>query len=750
MGVTFEKKRKIFHIFTKNFSYYIHVNKYNYLIHLYSGKYLSDISKERVSERYSERYAFLNDERKETMDEDYYFSFVASQFEVAPFGKGDKRNSPFIIEGKDNIPITNFLYKSYKIVKGLTNKDKFPLPYVKFKDNELITLVITLKDEYKDVYLELYYEISEKFDTLVRYSRIINKSNEDIRVKKLASFELDLPSSDYKILALKGTWGNDTEKEIIPLNHSLTKISDNHGGRGFYYNPAIALLKNDATLDSGEVYSFVNVYSSDFAFEIKVDEIDQTRIIGGYNDETFEYLLKEKEDIYSFKTIINYSANGLNGISHLLHDLIRKRIMPETKELQKDYILLNSWEGFYFDFNTEKIISLVDEAKKCGINLVVIDDGWFKNRNSDTTSLGDWEVDTNKIDLKKVIEHAKEIDMKIGLWVEPEMISPESFLFKEHSEYALIPPSYKYPTLFRHQLVLDLTNKEVRDYILDKLSKIFDEYDISYVKWDFNRYLTEAYSSFLEDERKKETTYRFILGTYDLLNRFVNKYPHILLETCSAGGGRFDAGMLFYSPQIWGSDETDIALRASIQYSKNIFYPLRSIGAHVSNRKIGSIQDKACLAMFGTYGYELDATKLNEEDKKQIVFFNSLFKEFHHIVEDGDYYAIYDPYDTNFVSWNVVSKNKKECLVYFMAYKKEQTKARFIKLKGLKKDKYYFNSLTNDIYKGDFYMNVGLNVSCPLDPYFSALFVIKEVDDVRATIYRKTKQVDGGKRDKLL
>ncbi len=750
MGVSFEKKRKIFHLFTKHFSYYIHVNKYNYLIHLYSGKYLNDISKERVSERYMERYAFLNDEKTETMDEDYYFSFVASQFEVAPFGKGDKRNSPFIIEGEDNVPITNFLFYSYKIIKGPYDKKRYPLPYVKFLDNDVTTLVITLKEEYKDVYLELYYEISEKFDCLVRYSKIVNKSSSDIRVKKLSSLELDFPSSNYKILALKGTWGNDTEVEIIPLNHSLTKISDNHGGRGFYYNPAIALVSNDANLDTGEVYGFSSLYSGDFSYEFKVDEIDQTRLICGFNDETFEYFLKENEEIYSFETVLTYSNKGINGMTHIMHNLIRKRILPPTKNLQKNYILINSWEGFYFDFDTEKIISLIDEAKKCDINLVVIDDGWFKNRNSDTTSLGDWEVDDTKIDLKKVIEHAKSLNMEIGLWVEPEMISPISDLFKNHPDFALIPENYKHPTLFRHQLVLDLTNPNVVDYVFKKISKVFDDFDISYVKWDFNRYLTESYSSFLPKERKKETNYRFILGTYDLLKRFNEKYPNILLETCSAGGGRFDLGMLFYSPQIWGSDETDIALRASIQYSKNIFYPLRSIGAHVSNRKIGSVQDKACLAFFGTFGYELDITKLNEQDKKQIKFFNSLFKDFHHVVEDGDYYSIFSPFESNYAAWDIVSKNKKECLVYFMNYKKEQTKSRFLKIKGLVPNKYYFNSLTNDIYKGSFYMNVGLNLSCPMDPYFSALFVLKEIDDIRATIFRKTKQVDGGKRDKLM
>ena len=750
MGITFEKKRKIFHLFTKDFSYYIHVNKYNYLIHLYSGKYLSDISKERVSERYIDRYAFLNDDNLETQDEDYYFSMMGSMFEVAPFGKGDKRNAPYILEGDNNIPLTNFLFDSYKIIKGKIDKKDYPLPYIKFKNSDIETLVITLKDEKRDIYLNLYYELSNKYHTLVRYASIINKSKEDIKVFKMSSFELDLPSSNYKLLTLKGTWGNETDLEYINLNHSLTKISENHNGRNFTYNPSSALLDKDTTFDNGEIYGFSNLYSGDFSYEIKVDEIDQTRIIGGYNDETFFYLLKENETLYSFETVIIYSFKGINDMSHKFHNLIRERLLPKTKELQNNYILINSWEAFYFDFDTKRLLELIDEAKKEDINLVVIDDGWFKNRNNDTSSLGDWEVDTSKIDLDKVINYAKSLNIDIGLWVEPEMISYNSNLFKEHSDFALIPPSYHNVTLFRHQLLLDLTRKEVVDYIFDKLSKIFDKYDIKYVKWDFNRYLSEGYSSYLPKDRVKETPFRMMLGTYSLLNKFVSRYPNILLETCSAGGGRFDLGMLFYSPQIWGSDETDIALRSSIQFSKNIFYPLRSIGAHVSNRKLGSLQDKACLAFFGTYGYELDITKISEDDKNKIKEFNSYFKSFHNVVNDGDYYALYNPYESNYVSWNVVSKDKKTCLVYFMIYRKEQTKARFLKLKGLKKDKYYFNSLTNDIYKGDFYMNVGLNLSAPLESFTSMLFVIKEVDEVRATLYRKTKQVDGGKRDKLL
>lgn len=760
MAVSYEKERRIIHLsINEEYSYYIHINKYNYLIHLYDGKYLSDISKERVSERYMERYSFLDINRSkneedcyETMDEDYYFSFLASQFECASFMKGDKRGAHTIInnEIKDNIPITNFLYVSHEVIKGLPKDKNKNLPHVRFKDNEVETLIITLKEEYKDVILKLYYEVSEKYHCLVRYSKLVNNGEkEGIVVNKFSSMELDLNSCDYEILALKGTWSNDTEEERIPLNHSYTKISENHGARGFYYNPAVALIKNGTTLDNGEVYGFNILYSSDFAYEFKVDEIDQTRLTVSYNNETTEFFLNEKEELTSFETIQVFSCEGINKMSQIFHDLIRERVLGFSQNKDK-YILVNSWEAYYFDFDTEKILKVIDKAKELDINLFVLDDGWFGHRNNDKSSLGDWFINKEKIDISRVVEYAKNKRMNVGLWVEPEMISPDSNLYKEHPEYALYPSFYEKPTLFRHQLVLDLTNDEVVERIFNDLTKVIDSLGISYVKWDFNRYLTETYSSHLPKEKRKETTYRFIMGTYKLLNKFTKRYPHILLESCAAGGGRFDLGLLYYSPQAWASDEMDISLRSGIQYSKNIFYPLRSIGAHVCERGSGSIQDKCCLAFFGTYGYELDILNISEEEKEKILFFNNLYQEFHDVIEYGDYYAIYNPYKCNYNAWNVVTKKKNLALVYFMIYRKEATKARFIKLKGLDKNKYYYNSLTNDIYKGDFYMNVGLNISAILTPYTSMMFVIKEIDAIKANIYRKTKQVDGGKRDKLV
>lgn len=749
MGIKYFKKRKIFHLYSKSFSYYIGINKLGYLIHLYSGNYLDDIGIERTNERYMERYSFLDSNlNKEIQDEDYYFSIIASQFECASFGKGDKRNYFARFEREDGIDITNFIFKDYKLVKGPV----FPtdLPHPRFKDNEASTLIVVLKDEFSDVILELYYVISEKYEVLARFSKIYNNSNEKIVLKRLASFELDLNNNNYDILAMHGTWSNDRQAEKIPLNHSITKISDNHGSRGFNYNPSIALVNKEANLDNGEVIGLSLMYSGDFSYEINVDEIDQTRIICGINDENFEYNLEPNEYFVTPIGLITFSNLGMNKISQTFHKLCKERIIPNYDKFRNRPILLNSWEACTFDFNTNKIINFIDQAKKLDIEMVVIDDGWFGNRNDDTSSLGDWNVNEKKVDLKKIVDYCHSINMKIGLWVEPEMISPNSNLFKEHPEFSLYPKTYKNPTLFRHQLVLDLVNKNARDYVFNELTNIFDNLKFDYVKWDFNRFLTEGYSETLNKNSKLETYHKFVLGTYDLLNRFITRYPDILLETCASGGGRFDFGMLYYSPQIWCSDETDITQRVNIQYATNLFYPLSSIGAHVSNRKIGTIQDKAILAFFGTYGYELDITTLNKEDKNKIKEFNKLYKEHHQVINDGIYYSLSDPFISNYASFMAITENRKEAILFFFNYRKETTKSRFIKLKGLDESKYYFNSLTNDIYKGSFYMNIGINLSAPLDAFTTALVVLKEVDPIKTSIYKAMVQNKPQKRTKLL
>ena len=742
--IKFDAKRKIFELSNKEYSYYFSINKLGYLIHLYSGKKLNDITLERVNERYIERYAYLEN-NKEVCDESYYFSEQGCLFECGSYLKSDARRPFAIIKHSNGSEITSFKYYSHQILSlKVSPKD---LPHFRVSSSDAETLLVTLKDEADEIYLDLYYTIFKDLNVIVRFSKLKNLSTKEIKLKRLCSLELDSVNKDFELISVHGQRGDDRELEKIPVNHNLTVVNDNHGGRGFRQNPSILIKEKDANYDFGEVYICSLLYSGNFKFEVGLDEYDSFRLNALINDDCFEFSIKSGESFETPECVLVYSSEGINKATQTMHDLVRDYLLPKEFAKKERPILINSWEPFLFNFDTEKIKNLILEAKTLGIKEVVLDDGRFGKRNNDQSSLGDWDVNLDKINLGEVIDFAHKNDMLFGLWVEPEMISPDSELFKTHPEYALYDRNYK-PTLLRHQLVLDLTNPEVVDYIFAKLSSIFDKYKIDYCKWDFNRYLSEISSLYLGDEKQSEIFHRFILGAYKLLNKFVERYPKILLETCASGGGRFDLGMLYFSPQIWGSDETNPFSRVMIQFATNIFYPLSTIGAHVSASNSLSMQDKIIIAAFGTFGYELDPSKLTDEEKKTILSLNKIVKDYHHIVTLGDYYVLKSPYETNFASWMCVSKDKKEALVFNFNFKREQTKARFIRLKGLDPDKYYFNSLTNDVYKGDFYMNIGINISAPLKEGMTMLFVVKQVNSIVKTVLNSKAQKE--KREKLL
>lgn len=745
--IEFDNKRNLFHLTNGKFSYYFCINKLGYLIHLYSGNYLSDVEIERMTERYAERYAYLEN-NKEVCDEDYYFALQSSNFECATFNTGDKRGAFAIIKNCDKSLLTDFRYVSHKIEYG---KDVIKnMPHARIENNKCVeTLIVTLKDIRSNVILELYYSIFDNLNVLIRNCRVINNETNVIDVKKLASLELDLPFADYECISMHGTWSKDRALEKNKITHVKQTISDNRGARGFFHNPSIMIKEENTTLDYGNAYGLSLIYSGNFSFELCQDEFNQTRILAGINDENFSFKLERGQSFTTPECVLAFSNEGINGVTRILHDFVRQYIIRKKWVNVERPILINSWEAYYFDFNTEKIKKLIDEAKALDIEMVVLDDGWFIDRDNDLSGLGNWQVNNEKIDLQEIIKYAHQNKMKFGLRVEPEMISPKSNLYKEHPEYALYNRNVK-PTLYRHQLVADLTNPSAIESIWKMIEEIFSKYDIDYCKWDFNRYLSEIGSVYLGNDKEGEIYHKFILGSYELLNRFITKFPTILLETCASGGGRFDLGMLYYSPQIWASDETDPVGRVEIQYATNMFYPLSAIGAHVSARPFLSYQDKAIIAAFGTFGYELDPLKLSDDDKKQIKEINKLIKERHHVVTIGDYYALKSPDQSNYASWMCVTKNKREALVFHFNFRREPTRSRYIKLKGLDENTYYFNSLTNTISKGEFYMNVGLNISAPLDEGKTMLFVIKAVSTIEKKLYEKMNSAKTSKRDKII
>lgn len=743
--IIYNNKLKTFNLCNDNFSYIFGINKLGYLIHLYNGPRIDDLLLERTNEIHAERYTTWEND-KEICDESYYFSQTGSRFEASSFLTGNSRGAFAIIEHGDHTELTNFLYHSHKTFYGKTFPNGFPHTFFNKKE-EGETLVVTLKDVKEEIYLELYYTVFRNLNVLVRWSKLINKSKKDIKVKRLSSFELNSPNNDYEIVSLHGQWAYDREIETTKVTHANLVIDDNRGGRGFKNNPSVILKEKNTNLDYGDCYGISLIYSGNFKIEARLDEFDSLELFAGINDEYFSYLVHDNEEFYTPECIFAFSNKGINGLTHTFHDLARDYIIRKEFAHSERPLLINSWEPFLFDFDTEKIKKLIDEAKDLDIDQVVLDDGWFGERNSDRTSLGDWEVNEKKINLKEVIDYAHSKNIKFGLWIEPEMISPNSKLFKDHPDFALFDRDVN-PTLMRHQLVLDLTRDDVIDFIFEKIAKIFETYPIDYCKWDFNRWLSEIGSIALPKDRWNEINYRFTLGTYKLFNKFVEKFPKVLLESCASGGGRFDFGMLYYSPQIWCSDNTNPYDRVMIQYATNIFYPLSSQGAHVSACNALGIQEKAIISMFGTAGYELDPSKLDENDKNLIRNMNKLIKEWHHLITDGDYYAIKNPFENNFAQWNVVSKDKKEAIIFSFNFKGEQSKARFLKVKGLDKDLNYYNSLTNDVAKGEFYMNVGINLSAPLKEGMTIAIILKAVGPITKSIANSRAQKK--KREKLL
>lgn len=729
MKIIFNEITNEFRLSNKEIVYSFYINEVGVPVRLYFGENINSFSPNQINyinDVSGDVYAYydLNKKEEKTFNNPY-FSGQGSLIEIPSYLSYDKRKPLIVIGHDDNSLITDFRYVKHNIFDGKPSfKD---MPYLKGDERCCKTLVVTLKDRKTEIFLNCFYTIFDDLNVIVRHNEIINNSGKEIKILKASSLALDLNNDNYELLTIHGAYATDREIEKQTIKHNTILIEENAGAKGFYHNPVFMLKSEGATSSHGEVIGGGFIYSGNFKFEFSGTNMDQIRVIMGINDDCFEYILSDNESFITPEAFLVYSNNGTDEITHIFHDLIRKHLLKYVDGFENT-ILLNSWEACLMDFDTKKILNFITCAKKMGVNLIVLDDGWFGKRNSDDSSLGDWYVNNEKINLVEVIAFAHKNGIKFGLWIEPEQISFRSDLFREHPEYALFDNSIS-PTTLRHQFVLDLTNKEARDNVFQQITKVFDTYKIDYCKWDFNRLLTEVYSMTLDNKMERAIFHLFTLGTYDLLNRFIKRYPNILLETCAGGGGRFDLGMLFYSHQIWGSDETDAISRTQIQYSTNIFYPLECIGAHVSERKYLSIKEKASVAMFGTFGYELDPTKLNEEDYKEIKIANERFIRNKDIIDKGDYYPLINPYESNFVSWEVISKDKNKLIVFFMNYRHINWKSRFLKLKGLDKNKKYKNNYNNEIYYGDFYMNIGLNLSMGMISFTPQLFELVAIDE---------------------
>ena len=643
------------------------------------------------------------------------YSLDALPQEYPSLGTGDFRNYALNIENADGSQCCNPVYITHEIAAGkYTLKG---LPFVRAEENEAETLKIILEDPVTKVELHLLYGVLEKEDIITRSVIIKNAGKAPVTVKKAQSACLDFLHGDYDLIKFYGRHAMERNMERMPVSHESTRIGSRRGSSSHQYNPGVILAGKNTNEDSGSCYGMLFVYSGNFLVEAEKDQYDQTRIQMGLTDELFAYPLEAGAEFTAPEVILSYTNKGLSRLSQQYHHCIMNHICQGKYVHANRPVLINSWEAAYFDFTGDTIVELAKEAKELGIDMVVMDDGWFGKRNDDNSSLGDWYVNEEKLGgtLTKLIERVNAEGVKFGIWIEPEMVNEDSDLYREHPDWAITIPGRK-PVRSRNQLVLDFSRKEVRDEIFKRICAVLDQGNVEYIKWDMNRSLADIYAP--------NVTYDYVLGVYDFLEKLTNRYPDILIEGCSGGGGRFDAGMLYYTPQIWCSDNTDAINRTRIQYGTSFFYPVAAMGSHVSavpNHQTGrvtSMHTRGVAAMSGTFGYELNPALLNAEEKAEIRAQLAKYREYQELIREGDYYRLSNPFQDNFAAWMVVSDDRSKALVSVIRLTAEANPpAAYVTLKGMEEDAFYREKTTGKVYPGAALMEAGILLPAAVSEY---------------------------------
>ena len=724
--ITFNKEQQVFHLCNNQISYLIEVEEHGYLAHLYFGKKIN---------HYSGHYQYVRDMRSfgpypEAADHDT-FSLDTVMLEYPGYGFGDFREPAYNFKLKDGSRITDFRYDSFEIVQGKCAIEGLPHLYTN-QATEAETLIITLKDDVAQLRLKLNYTIYQDYATVIRSTTLINDSAETVEINQLASQSLDFPNRSFELIHLNGVWGRERQltREKIEIG---TKVLDSkRGSSSHHQNPFVTLVEPTTTEFQGEAYGFCLVYSGNHQTVIEKDNYSQTRVVMGMNPFNFAWQLPAGESFHSPEVVNVYSNQGLNQMSKTYHDLFNHHLIRGEHQLKERPVLINNWEATYFDFDDAKIHGIVDEAQALGIEMFVLDDGWFGERKDDHRSLGDWYEFEGKLEqgLEGIAQYVHDKGMKFGLWFEPEMISKDSDLHRAHPDWVLSVPG-RPRSLSRQQHVLDFSRADVRDHIYQQMTAILDRVPIDYIKWDMNRNMTEVYSLLLDPEMQGEVSHRYILGLYEFMEKLTQAYPHILFESCSGGGGRYDAGMLYYMPQTWTSDNTDPIARLKIQYSTSLVYPISTMGAHVSaipNHQTGretSLDIRGNVAMSGVLGYELDLTTLSEEEKALIVKQVDFYKEHRQLLQFGDFVRLKSPYEENEVAWMFVSKDKKEAIVFYFRVLVEAS-APYVTLKLAHLDETLEYQIANHVISGDALMNIGMYIDPKLHgDYATQAFVLK-------------------------
>lgn len=705
--ISFNEESRIFFLSSKSVSYAFGAYADGMLLHLYWGR--------RTEPDFDWSHYYIPDVRCCSPRDVGEKSTDTLPMEYPVYGSADLRSPALSAVFSDGTSSVRLAYSSHKIIDGKPELCGLPSSYAE-KGDKVETLEVELKDEAKNLFVYLVYTVFEDYDVITRSVRVENRG-EKCRLTSVMSASVDiLNGTGLDFMHLDGAWGRERHIARTPLFCGKQSVDSKRGASSHHHNPFFCLPERNADEDSGNVYSMNLIYSGNFECGTELDSYATARAYIGINPFGFGYVLENGENFTSPEAVLVYSDCGLGKMSRIYHKFYRERLAKGKFRDTERYVLINNWEATYFNFNEEKLLKIADKAVEIGLDMLVLDDGWFGVRNNDNCSLGDWVENREKLPggLKGLAEKINAKGLKFGLWFEPEMVSPDSDLYRAHPDWAL-HINGRPSTLGRNQLILDLSREDVCDYIIDSVSKVLNSANISYVKWDMNRNMTEIGSDLLPAERQGEVAHRYILGLYRVLDTITKRFPDILFESCSSGGGRFDPAMFCYMPQCWTSDDTDALERVFIQYGTSFCYPYSFMGAHVSvcpNHQVGRtspLKSRGDIAMMGQFGFELDTSAMTDEEiaesKRQVALYRELGPVFHR----GDCYRLMSPFDGFLTATNFVSEDKTK-VVLFRCVLKTHTSPEFIsvKLKGLDPDAVYKERETGKCYRGDFLMNIGI------------------------------------------
>ena len=728
MSIIFNEQTKTITLQTKNSSYQMKIGNLDYLLHLYYGPTIYDADLSYQIMQYDRGFSGNPYESRNART----FSLDAQPQEFTTQQQGDFRTASIEVVNGDGSYSFNGKVERFTVREEKYQLDTMPCTFAR-EDEKVDTLEIVLSDDISDVEVILLYSVFEAADMITRAVKVHNRGDAPIQLKKIMSVCLDfLNGHDMDLVSLPGRYGQERQMERQRLTHHIHTIGSVRGSSSHQQNPFVVLCDKETSEDFGKCYGVSLVYSGNFLAEIELDQYDQLRLVMGILPRQFVHEIKPGETFEAPEVVMAFTERGLTGLTHLYHDFYRSNLCRSkfVSEVQRP-VLINSWEAAFMDFDDVKLVEIAKAAKNMGVDMLVMDDGWFGKRDDDNSGLGDWVVNEEKIKggLHKLVEQINGLGMKFGIWFEPEMVSEDSDLYRAHPEWAMQIPG-RHAVRSRNQIALDMGRREVQDYVIKSVNAILDDANIYYMKWDINRSLADIWSNVLPAERQGEVYHRYILGLYRVMDEIILTHPDILFEGCSGGGGRYDPAMLYYYPQYWVSDNSNPIDRLKLHYGTSFVYPISTMGAHISDSgKFVPLQTKAVVAMCGTFGYELDAARLTEEEQEICREQSELFKKYYPIIFGGDYYRLSNPFETgNMTAWQHVTKDKKESLLSVVVTNLTcNGPQEYVRAKGLVPDAMYRINEGEQIVSGAALMHAGLPIDREVPEYSSFQFYLKQV-----------------------